>query len=63
MDARYEIRDTIISVPLVVHIIGPQPTAPKITEGILSPEAELNPILRTKQVASATSTTKSKSCR
>ena len=63
MDARYEIRDTIISVPLVVHIIGPQPTAPKKTEGILSPKAELNPILTTKQVASATSTTKSKSCR
>ena len=44
-------------------ITGPQPTTPKITEGILSPEAELNPILKTKQVANATSTTKSKSCR
>ena len=40
--------------------VGPQVTTQKVTEGILSPEANLNPLLKAKQVTKATSTTKSK---
>ena len=46
------------------YLTGPQTVGPKVTEGILSPEAQLNPLLKTKQVAKASSTTRSKcTCR